>query len=77
MRRLHLVVVGLLLLGTAACPRHVVIQPELVPQYNSADWTIEREPMEAGQSIAEEAPAEAPEVSDHPAEAVLSQDEGS
>lgn len=31
----------------AACRRHVVIEPELVPSRNQADWTIESVPASA------------------------------
>lgn len=44
-RSLHLGLLGLAIaMMSAACNRHVVIEPELVGTRNQADWTVESVP---------------------------------
>ncbi len=41
------VLAALAVIGLSACVRHVTIDPDLVPQKNSAGWVVESAPRPA------------------------------
>lgn len=53
MKKIALSFALLMLLGGTSCARHVTLDPELVRQKNSRDWTVKSEPAagaEAGRT---------------------------